>query len=88
MRSFQTFILFAGVEAAMNWVFEHSQDADFADPLQLVSNKNSKKKDGQPEPKAEDLSMLMAMGFDDQQARKALKKNVCYVLFISIHCLC
>lgn len=64
-----------GVEAAMNWVFEHSQDADFALPLQLGGNKK-KKDSGQPEPDPESISMLMAMGFTDPQARKALKKNV------------
>jgi len=63
-----------GVEAAMNWVFEHSQDADFALPLQLGGNKK-KKDSGQPEPDPESISMLMAMGFTDPQARKALNKN-------------
>ena len=61
----------------MNWVFEHSQDADFALPLQLGGDKKKKGgNSGQPEPDTESISMLMAMGFTDQQARKALKKNV------------
>jgi len=63
-----------GVEAAMNWVFEHSQDADFASPLQLGGG-GKKKKTETFTPNIESVSMLMAMGFTDQQAHKALKKT-------------
>jgi len=59
----------------MNWVFEHSQDADFATPLQL-GGKSSKKSNKAEEPNPESIGMLLSMGFTDQQARKALKKNV------------
>ncbi|XP_066935600.1 ubiquitin carboxyl-terminal hydrolase 5-like [Clytia hemisphaerica] len=64
-----------GVEAAMNWVFEHSQDVDFASPLQLGGGGKEKKKTETFTPNIESVSMLMAMGFTDQQAHKALKKT-------------
>jgi len=61
-----------GVEAATNWVFEHSQDADFASPLQLPSS-TSKKPEELANPDA--VAMIVSMGFTEDQAKKALKKN-------------
>ena len=59
----------------MNWVFEHSQDDDFATPLDL-GGKGGKKSNKTDEANPESIGMLLAMGFTDQQARHALKKNV------------
>ena len=53
----------------MNWVFEHSQDPDFATPLQT-----SVKSDSTADP--ESIAMIQSMGFTEDQARKALLKNV------------
>mmetsp|Transcript_62 Transcript_62/g.92 ORF Transcript_62/g.92 Transcript_62/m.92 type:complete len:885 (-) Transcript_62:589-3243(-) len=67
----------SGVEAAMEWVLAHMEDPDFNDPLPA-----------DPEPGAagpgagaadadsadpEKVSMLAGMGFNDQQAKAALK---------------
>lgn len=62
-----------GVEAAMNWVFEHSQDADFATPLNLNPSQQQSQQVFQADPSA--VTMIMSMGFTDIQAKKALKKT-------------
>merc|ERR1719457_480192 len=70
-----------GIEAAMNWVFEHSQDPDFNSPLQLPtpSTPSTGATTGAGaqvfQADAEAVAMIMAMGFTDVQARKALKKT-------------
>lgn len=60
----------AGVEAAMNWIFEHSEDADFTDPLNIPGTSQN-----QDTCNMEDVAMLVSMGFNETQAKKALKKN-------------
>ncbi|KAK6177619.1 hypothetical protein SNE40_015681 [Patella caerulea] len=59
-----------GIEAAMNWVMEHMGDPDFSVPLQLPSSGG---KSQAFVPNDEALSMIMAMGFNKDQATKALK---------------
>ncbi|KAH9525074.1 Ubiquitin carboxyl-terminal hydrolase 5, partial [Bulinus truncatus] len=56
-----------GLEAALNWVMEHMSDPDFSDPLEHPAA--SKTFDANPE----GIGMLMAMGFNYEQAVKALK---------------
>ncbi|XP_013417871.1 ubiquitin carboxyl-terminal hydrolase 5 [Lingula anatina] len=58
-----------GVESAMNWVMQHMDDQDFAEPLQVL---------GQPKRddfavSEEGLAMIMSMGFSGEQAVRALK---------------
>ncbi|KAL5014809.1 hypothetical protein ScPMuIL_009079 [Solemya velum] len=60
----------SGVEAAMNWVMEHMGDADFSAPLQLTS---AKKSSSAFIPNDDGLAMIMSMGFNRDQATKALK---------------
>lgn len=62
----------ASIDAAMNWIFEHSQDADFADPIDQTLSSTSAPTD---QCKPEDLLMITSMGFTEKQARNALKKN-------------
>ncbi|XP_055864421.1 ubiquitin carboxyl-terminal hydrolase 5-like isoform X2 [Biomphalaria glabrata] len=57
-----------GVEAAMNWVMEHMEDPDFSEPLE-VPTAGTKHFEANPE----GLGMLMSMGFNLEQATKALK---------------
>ena len=73
----------AGIEAAMNWVFEHSQDPDFAAPFEVISSKGS----GKSEAKYEDISQIVSLGFNEIQARNALLKFVSYLslLFLNIY---
>lgn len=61
-----------GVEAAMNWVFEHNQDEDFATPLIVTSSKV-----GAPAfaADADAVMMIISMGFTEQQAKIALEKT-------------
>ncbi|XP_076049156.1 ubiquitin specific protease 5 [Oratosquilla oratoria] len=61
-----------GSEAAMNWVMEHMGDPDFAQPLVVPSAASAK---SGFTPDEEGLSMLMAMGFTQDQARLALKQT-------------
>lgn len=58
-----------GVEAAMNWIFEHQSDADFHEPLQVEFG--GKKE--QAAVSEESIVMLMSMGFSRDHATKALK---------------
>lgn len=60
-----------GVEAAMNWVFDHSQDDDFALPLQVAS-KTKKVDDVDPS----SVAMIVSMGFSEARAKTALRKTV------------
>ncbi|XP_028393855.1 ubiquitin carboxyl-terminal hydrolase 5-like [Dendronephthya gigantea] len=60
----------SGVEAAMNWIFDHQNDPDFNEPLQSPSGG---KKTSQMTVNEESLAMLMSMGFNQNQATKALR---------------
>jgi len=64
----------AGVEAAMNWVFEHMGDADFAQPLVLPgSAPESATSQADWICNEEHIAMIISMGFTNIQAKKALK---------------
>lgn len=63
----------ANADMAMNWLFEHMEDADIDEPI---------KKASKPAPAAsnipEDLIQQLAdMGFTPAQAKKALQETVC-----------
>jgi ubiquitin carboxyl-terminal hydrolase 5/13 len=53
-----------GADTAMNWLFEHMEDADIDAPIEEVA--------GEP---VLDLGPLMDMGFTDMQAKRALKET-------------
>ncbi|KAK3106047.1 hypothetical protein FSP39_011642, partial [Pinctada imbricata] len=63
----------SGVEAAMNWVMEHMEDADFS--LPFVPPGAKKSGGGSFIPNEEGIMMLSAMGFTRDQAIKALKNT-------------
>ncbi|CDK25183.1 unnamed protein product [Kuraishia capsulata CBS 1993] len=52
-------------DSAMNWLFQHIEDADIDDPFVEVPRKSSSAK-------KEDVDSLIAMGFSKQLAEKAL----------------
>lgn len=58
-----------GAEVAMNWMFEHMDDADIDDPLPIEGS-------AADEPAADQVSMLEEMGFTAAQAKKALRETV------------
>lgn len=60
----------AGVEAAMNWVLEHMEDADFTSPMTAPDAAVEPSSAGGPDP--EMIMMLSSMGFTDEQAKAAL----------------
>lgn len=80
----------SGAEVAMNWLFEHMEDpgrlssidqymqrhfissycnADIDDPITVES-------DAAPEPSAEQMELLVGMGFSQAHAKKALRETV------------
>ncbi|XP_053379534.1 ubiquitin carboxyl-terminal hydrolase 5-like [Mercenaria mercenaria] len=59
----------SGVEPAMNWVMEHMEDPDFGMPFEVPGAKKS----SSFTPNEEALAMIMSMGFNRDQATKALK---------------
>ncbi|KAI0032442.1 ubiquitinyl hydrolase [Vararia minispora EC-137] len=58
----------AGAEAAMEWLFAHMDDPDIDAPIQAPGAQA-------PEPSAEQVELLAAMGFTPTQARKALRET-------------
>ncbi|XP_011293017.1 ubiquitin carboxyl-terminal hydrolase 5 [Musca domestica] len=62
----------SGLEAASNWLMEHIGDADFSDEF-VVPEANASQGGNVFTPNPESLAMLMSMGFNEQQATKALK---------------
>ncbi len=68
----------AGVEAAMNWILEHSEDADFAAPFQQQQQPAAAAGGGggggfQPDPNH--LANLIGMGLPEAKCKKALKET-------------
>ena len=61
-------LFFVGVEAAMNWLLEHSEDAPLNMSIPLQTDMF------QADPSA--IAMIVSMGFTESQARKALKETV------------
>ncbi|KAF8837566.1 ubiquitinyl hydrolase [Paxillus ammoniavirescens] len=59
----------AGADVAMEWLFNHMEDPDIDDPIQL--NTSASGASG-PEPSDDQIAMLADMGFTNAQARKAL----------------
>ncbi|TCD66348.1 hypothetical protein EIP91_001452 [Steccherinum ochraceum] len=55
---------------AMEWLFQHMDDADIDAPIQLASAVGNT-----AEPSAEQISMLADMGFSAPQAKKALRET-------------
>lgn len=60
-----------GVEAAMGWIMEHMDDADFNDPLPETMTGGVDPSPDEPSPEA--VETLVSMGFSSKQARKALR---------------
>lgn len=57
---------------AMEWLFEHMEDPDIDDPIQLTAAGNTS---SGSEPSQEQIAMLADMGFTSAQARKALRET-------------
>ncbi len=64
----------AGVEAAMNWVLAHSEDADFAEPFQAAGG-GTKVAAPSFTPNQEHLATLVSMGITEAKCKKALRKT-------------
>ncbi|XP_041377545.1 LOW QUALITY PROTEIN: ubiquitin carboxyl-terminal hydrolase 5-like [Gigantopelta aegis] len=63
----------SGAEVALNWIMEHMGDPDFSDPFVLPSGTKSGEANFQPNEEA--LLNIMSMGFNKDQATKALKST-------------
>ncbi|KAI1301360.1 Ubiquitin carboxyl-terminal hydrolase 5 [Halotydeus destructor] len=65
----------SGVEAAVSWLFDHGQDADFNDPFILDQSSGGSAVATGFTPSAEGLEMLKAMGIPDEHAVRGLKET-------------
>ncbi len=63
----------AGVEQAMNWIFEHSTDADIDQPLEQPSSNDAKK--GTSSVNEDLVEMITSMGIERDHAILALKNT-------------
>lgn len=66
----------AGVEPAMNWIFEHMSDPDFATTFQVPTPGGSAIQPPTVEVDSTALANLLSMGMDERAARLGLKLNV------------
>ncbi|PAA79868.1 hypothetical protein BOX15_Mlig008614g2 [Macrostomum lignano] len=64
-----------GLEAALNWAMDHSQDADFDLPPQQLQQQQQKQKTAGFEPNPEALATIVSMGFTQEQASRALSQT-------------
>ncbi|SGZ53158.1 CIC11C00000001129 [Sungouiella intermedia] len=62
-------------EEAMNWVFAHMDDADIDTPFNPAEESSATDSGSSNEPSAESIENLVAMGFSQQLAKKALVVN-------------
>lgn len=70
----------AGVEPAMNWIFEHMNDPDFSATFEVPQPGDvSASQPVTVEVDPEAFATLLSMGMDERAARLGLKLNVCYI---------
>uniref|UniRef100_UPI00358F787F ubiquitin carboxyl-terminal hydrolase 5-like isoform X2 n=1 Tax=Myxine glutinosa TaxID=7769 RepID=UPI00358F787F len=67
-----------GIEPALNWLMAHMDDPDFASPLLVTGSGATSPSAGSrtpqgPPPPEESISMIVSMGFTQEQAVKALR---------------
>eukprot|EP01025_Chloroclados_australasicus_P059005 TRINITY_DN7449_c1_g2_i6.p1 TRINITY_DN7449_c1_g2~~TRINITY_DN7449_c1_g2_i6.p1 ORF type:complete len:301 (+),score=57.36 TRINITY_DN7449_c1_g2_i6:244-1146(+) len=61
----------AGIEAAMNWILEHQEDADFNSPIEATELSQAAPMD--VDSNQQQIDMITGMGFNERQAQAALK---------------
>ncbi|KXN86253.1 Ubiquitin carboxyl-terminal hydrolase 14 [Leucoagaricus sp. SymC.cos] len=65
----------SGLDMALAWIFEHTEDPDIDAPIQALGASGGGAGDKpKPEPPVELVTMLSEMGFTDMQAKKALRQ--------------